>query len=347
MKKFNLKLAVEQIAMQLNAETNVVSNTMFDNVADLIEANPQSICFYENAKFIDQLKATKAGLIVVPKDFDSTIKPDTNLIFVDKPYINFLMLVKQWLKLSEVKPNGEVHPSAVISENCVIAEKAIIGPHTFIGKNVKIGNNTILEANVSILDNCNVGDNCHVFPNVTIYHDSIIGDNCIIHAGCVIGADGFGFLFHDGKQIKIPQVGNVIIENNVEIGANSTIDRATLSSTVIGEGTKIDNLVQVGHNCKIGNNSILCAQVGLAGSTIIGDVVYLGGQVGVGGHLTINNYAMIGAQSGVSNDVPEKAKYFGTPAIDAGLKKRIIAMEKHIPEVIKAYRKREKNKVKK
>lgn len=347
MKKFKLKLTVEQIALQLKAETNVVNNTAFDNVAELMEANPQSICFFENTKFIDRLKATKAGLIFVPKDFDSTIKPDSNLIFVDNPYIAFMMLVEKWLKLSEPKPSGNVHSSAVISENSTIAEKAVIGPHTFIGKNVKIGNRTILEANVSILDNCSVGDNCHIFPNVTIYHDSIIGDNCIIHAGCVIGADGFGFLFHEGEQIKIPQVGNVIIENNVEIGANSTIDRATLGSTVIGKGTKIDNLVQVGHNCKIGNNSILCAQVGLAGSTIIGDVVYLAGQVGVGGHLTIHNYAMIGAQSGVSNDVPEKAKYFGTPAINAGLKKRIIAMEKHIPEVIMAYRKREKNKVKK
>jgi len=170
---------------------------------------------------------------------------------------------------------------------------------------------------------------------VTIYEDCKIGNNVIIHAGAVIGSDGFGYLLHEGKQEKIPQVGNVVLEDEVEIGANTTIDRATLGSTIIGKGTKIDNLVQIGHNCTIGKHNILCAQVGLAGSTEIGNYVYLAGQVGVAGHLIINDKAMIGAQSGVASDIPESAKYFGSPAVDAGLKKRMLASEKRLPELVR------------
>jgi len=214
----------------------------------------------------------------------------------------------------------------------------VIGENTIIGDGTKIDSNTVLAVNVQ------VGKNCHFFPNITIYEDCIIRNNVIIHSGCVIGADGFGYLLHEGIQNKIPQVGNVIIEDDVEIGANSSVDRATISSTIIGKGTKIDNLVQVGHNCIIGENSILCAQVGLAGSTVIGDVVFLAGQVGVAGHLKIEDGVMVGAQSGVSHTIPAGTKVFGTPAIDAGLKKRILASEKKLPEVVRHYKKLVKKK---
>ena len=347
MKTFPLELTVEQIAQQINAKSLIVSDFKMNNVAELLEANEQSVCFFENNKYIIQLKSTSAGLIFFPEDFDKELKPSTNLIFVDKPYITFMMLVDTWMKLSYPHPGDFFAQSAVHGHNCKFGKEVYIGPNVCVGNNVSIGDKTIIEANTVIRDNCQIGSGCHFYPNITIYEDTKIGDNCIFHSGVVIGADGFGFLLHQGNQVKIPQVGNVVIEDNVEIGANSSVDRATIGSTVIGRGTKIDNLVQVGHNCKIGENSILCAQVGLAGSTVVGNVVYLAGQVGVAGHLTINNRAMIGAQSGVSNNVPEDAKIFGTPAIDAGLKKRIIAMEKYIPDVVKDYRKREKNKVKK
>ncbi len=181
-----------------------------------------------------------------------------------------------------------------------------------------------------------------LYPRVSIYEDSVIGKNCIIHSGVVIGADGFGFVQMNGIQQKIPQVGNVIIGDGVEIGANSCIDRATLGSTKIGNGTKIDDLVMIGHNCSIGEHSILCSQVGLAGSTRVGDYVYLAGQVGVAGHLTIGSRAMIGAQSGVVNNVPEDARYFGSPAIDAKLTMRIVATQKHLPDMYRAFMKAKK-----
>jgi UDP-3-O-[3-hydroxymyristoyl] glucosamine N-acyltransferase len=192
--------------------------------------------------------------------------------------------------------------------------------------------------------NVAIGSGTHLFPRVTIYESCQIGKNSIIHSGVVIGADGFGYQVFGGKQQKIPQVGNVIIGDEVEIGPNTTIDRATLGSTVIGNGTKIDNLVQIGHNCEIGQHSNLCAQVGLAGSTIVGDFVYLAGQVGAAGHIKIGSQAMVGAQSGVASDVPEKARYFGSPATDANQAKRLIVAQKHLPDMLRAYQKSLKDK---
>ncbi|MCK4696635.1 MAG: UDP-3-O-(3-hydroxymyristoyl)glucosamine N-acyltransferase, partial [Candidatus Cloacimonetes bacterium] len=295
-------------------------------------------------KFQEELKATEAGLIFVPKDFDITLKPDTNLILIDKPSISFMMMVKTSLKIEAPVQKSKIAKTAIISDSAKIGEKVVIGHNCIIQDKAEIGNNTIIESNSVIMENVKIGSNCHIYPNITIYEDCILKNNIILHAGCVIGAEGFGYLLFNGIQNKIPQVGNVVIEDNVEIGANSTIDRATIGSTIIGKGTKIDNLVQVGHNCKIGKNSILCAQVGVAGSTEIGDVVYLAGQVGIADHLKIGDGAMVGAQSGVSNSIPDNAKYFGTPAIDAGLKKRILASEKQLPEIVKHYRKTLKEK---
>ncbi len=343
MKVFEVTLGPEQIASRLKCETVFVKKTVLTNVAELVEANEKSVCFFENPKFLGDFKATKAGLIFVPADFDAKQKPDTNLILVDKPYINFMMLVKTWLELSKEKPVEKIADTAVVSKKATLGSNVDLGPNCVIEDNVIIGNSTTVESNSVIRKNVRIGENCHIFPNTTIYEDCILKNNVVIHSGCVIGADGFGYLLHEGIQNKIPQVGNVIIEDDVEVGACSCIDRATIGSTIIGKGTKIDNLVQVGHNCKIGKNSILCAQVGLAGSTEIGNVVFLAGQVGVAGHLKIDDGAMVGAQSGVSNSIPKEAKYFGTPAINAGLKKRILASEKQIPNVVKYYKKIMKN----
>lgn len=344
MKIFKVPLTPEQIAAQLRCKSVIKKDIKLTNVAELNEADKNSVCFFENPKFQEDLKATKAGLIFVPKDFDITLKPDTNLILIDKPYISFMMLVKTWLKLEAPVQKSEIAKTAIISDSAKIGKNVIIGHNCIVHDKTEIGNNTIIESNSVIMKNAKIGSNCHIYPNTTIYEDSILKNNIILHAGCVIGAEGFGYLFYEGIQNKIPQVGNVVIEDDVEIGANSTIDRATIGSTVIGKGTKIDNLVQVGHNCKIGKNSILCAQVGIAGSTEIGDIVYLAGQVGIADHLKIGDGVMVGAQSGVSNSIPEKAKYFGTPAIDAGLKKRILASEKYLPKIVRYYKKMFKEK---
>jgi UDP-3-O-[3-hydroxymyristoyl] glucosamine N-acyltransferase len=344
MKVFDTPLYPEAIASKIQGKSVLKNNCILNNVAELTEANLASVCFYENPKYLEDVKNCQAGLIFVPPDFDHSLKTDSNLIFVEKPYLTFMLLVRFWLELDKPEPRKTIAKSAIISETATIGEQVQIQDNCVLQDNVSVGNNTIIEANCVLQKNVKLGKNCHLFPNVVIYENCIIGDNVIIHSGVVIGADGFGYLLHEGVQQKIPQVGNVVIEDNVEIGANAAIDRATIGSTIIGQGTKIDNLVQVGHNCEIGENSILCAQVGLAGSTEIGNLVYLAGQVGVAGHLKIEDGAMVGAQSGVSHSISAGAKVLGTPAIDAGLRKRIMASEKKIPEILKSYKANQKNK---
>jgi len=335
MKNFEKHFRISQISELISEEKSIKHDALLTNASELKEANENSVCFFENEKFSEDLKASPAGLIFVPADFDKSLKPDSNLIFSENPYFSFMKLVKIWLKTDEPETEFTISENAEISQTAKIGKDVKIAHYTVIEANTKIGDGSIIESNCIIGKNVIIGKNCHIFSNTTIYEDSVIGDNVAIHAGCVIGADGFGYFLHENKQRKIPQIGNVIIENDVEIGANTTIDRATLGSTIIGEGTKIDNLVQIGHNCKIGKHSIICAQVGLAGSTEIGDYVYLAGQVGVAGHLKIDDGAMIGAQSGISNYVPKNAKYLGYPAIDAGLQKRIFAVQRKLPEIVK------------
>ncbi|HNW25029.1 MAG TPA: UDP-3-O-(3-hydroxymyristoyl)glucosamine N-acyltransferase, partial [Candidatus Cloacimonas sp.] len=234
-------------------------------------------------------------------------------------------------------------PTAIVAEDVRFEGEVAIGANVVIGSGCTLGKGVIIAAGCSIGKNVTIGKGTKLFANVCIYDDCVIGRDCILHSGVVIGADGFGFMLIEGKQQKIPQVGNVVISDNVEIGANSCIDRATLGSTIIGRGTKIDNLVQVGHNCIIGEHSILCSQVGLAGSTVIGDYVYLAGQVGIADHLQIGNRAMVGAQSGVSGNIPEDGRYFGYPAMDANLTKRIMAIQKNLPDMYHFYLKAKKN----
>ncbi len=311
-----------------------------NNVAELDEADNNSICFYQNKSFYNKLLVTKAGLIFVPEDFDPKLLPERNLFKVKNPYIYFMMLVQKWLKLDEPRIDINRDPSVVIAETAQIEENVELGANTVIAEGAKIGNGCRIGANSYIGKDVEIGENCLFYPNVNIYEDIKIGNNVILHSGVIIGADGFGFLLHEGQQFKLPQVGNVIISDNVEIGANSCVDRATLGSTVIGKGTKLDNLVQIGHNCVIGENSIICAQVGLAGNTRIGDRVYLAGQVGSADHVTIGDEVMVGAQSGVAGNVPAGMKIFGYPAREAGLTKRIMAAEKQLPELVKYFRKK-------
>ena len=342
MKKFKLNLTPEQINSRLGAEMRIVQSVSLDNAAQLNEADPTSVCFYENPKYLDQLKKSAAGLILVPKDFDRSFLPDSNLIFVEKPYYTFMLLIKTWLQLDNSNRKPVISESVIVAKSAKLGENVSLGHNVVIGPHSSIGDNTTIKANSVIGENVKLGSNCLIYPNVTVYEDCIIHNNVILHSGCVIGSDGFGFLLHEGRQEKIPQVGNVLIHDNVEIGSNSSVDRASLGSTVIGAGTKIDNLVQIGHNCIIGENSIICAQVGLAGSTEIGNLVYLAGQVGVAGHLKIDDAAKIGAQSGVSSYVPPNTIYFGTPAIEAGSRKRIIASEKKLPQVVRFVKKQMK-----
>jgi UDP-3-O-[3-hydroxymyristoyl] glucosamine N-acyltransferase len=338
MKKFQTSLFLEELQKEIPGKWYQRFDTTITNAAELAEANVQSVCFFENMNYLQQAKQTKAGLLFVPLDFDVLSNPDTNLVAVENPYFCFMLLIKKWLELDSKTEIPKIHHTAIIDHTAEIGEHVTIGANVVIEEKVIIGKNSTIEANCVIKKNVEIGKSVHFYPNVTVYQDCLLGSNVILHSGCVIGADGFGYHFLNNQQIKIPQIGNVVIGDNVEIGANTTIDRATLSSTIIEEGTKIDNLVQIGHNCKIGKHSILCAQVGLAGNTEVGNQVFLAGQVGVAGHLKIGDGAMVGAQSGVAKSIPDGGKYFGTPAVEANLQKRIFASQLNLPTMMKEWR---------
>ncbi len=339
MKIFELDITPELIASQIPGQLIKRGNVTLNNVAELLEANSNSICFYENEAFASDLKQTKAGLLFVNIDFDEMSLPNTNLFKVEHPYVYFMMLIKTWIKLSEPKFQASISKTASISDSANVSDTVIIKDNVVIGANVKIDEFTVIEANCVVMDNVVIGKNCHFFPNVTIYQDTIINNNVILHAGVVIGADGFGYIYHDGIQQKVPQVGNVVIEDDVEIGANSCIDRGALGTTKIGKHTKLDNLVQVGHNVQVGENTMLCSQVGIAGSTRVGDLVYLAGQVGVADHVKIGNNVKVGAKSGISGSVEDNKLMFGIPARESGVTKRILASQRYLPELVKFYKK--------
>jgi UDP-3-O-[3-hydroxymyristoyl] glucosamine N-acyltransferase len=235
-----------------------------------------------------------------------------------------------------------IHPSAVVAGSAQIDPSAHIGPHCIIGERVKIGAKAILRGLNSIGDDSVIGEETQLFPNVTVYSQTQIGRRVRLHAGCVLGSDGFGYVFDAGIHRKIPQVGNVIIEDDVELGANVTVDRGALGPTVIGKGTKVDNLVQVAHNVRLGKHGLIIAQAGIAGSTKLGDYVILAGQAGVAGHLNIGNQVVVGAQSGVMRDIPDGSKYLGSPAVPDKQNKRQLLAIQQLPELLRRIRELEK-----
>lgn len=334
MKSFSHEFKPEELTKGIEGRLVVQNDTFLNNVSELKGANESSVCFYEDAKFLPDLADLRAGLVIVPDDFDVNILPESNLFFCRKPYQVLNRIVGKWLELETEELEGSVHPTAVVAESAELSEKVKVGEYAVIGSRTKIGRGSSIGENSVIGNDVQIGENCRIYPNVTLYADTEIKNRVVIHAGAVIGMDGFGYLLENGRHNKINHIGKVVIDDDVEIGANSCVDRATFGTTYIGSGTKIDNLVQVGHNCTLGKNVILCSQVGLAGNTVIGDNVYLAGQVGAAGHLKIGDGAMVGAQSGVGSNIPPGAKYFGTPAIEASLQKRIIVSLKRLPEIL-------------
>lgn len=341
MKRFAKQITAQEILAVTGGTWQGDNSGRFDNVCEAGEAEAGSIVFCEHERLQTAINEGAAGLIITNAKFASAFAKRP-LLITDQPYFSFMSLVAYWLSQDQKLQAWKIHPSAQVDASVRFEGEVAIAANVVIGANVSLGKGVQIAEGCSIAANSKIGAGSRLYPHVCIYEDSVIGQNCILHSGAVIGADGFGFMLLDGVQAKIPQVGNVIIHDDVEIGANSTIDRATLGSTVIGKGTKIDNLVQIGHNCVIGEHSILCAQVGLAGSTIVGNYVYLAGQVGAAGHITIGSKSMVGAQSGIAGSIPEGAKYFGTPAVDANIMKRMIVAQKHLPEMYRAFQKKVK-----
>ncbi len=279
-------------------------------VAPLALAGADQLSFLSNRKYAAELSATRAGAILVPKNLAGD---DPRWIRVDDAYFAFARVMTRWFSHRPM-PKG-VSSNAVVAPSAKLGSNVALGHFAVIGDDVVIGNNVTIFQGVSIEAGSVIGDDCIIYPNVAIYDSTRIGRRCIIHSGVVIGSDGYGFATHGGRHHKIPQIGIVRIEDDVEIGAGSTIDRAALGETVIGEGTKIDNLVQIGHNVKIGKHCLLVSQVGIAGSTELGDYVAVAGQSGFSGHLKIGNRVQVAAKSAVLADVPDDAKVMGSPAV--------------------------------
>jgi len=279
-------------------------------VAPLADANDGQISFLANPKYAPQLETTNATAVLVSNDLGGD---SARWIRVENPYYAMASVVARFFDAKPM-PQG-ISPQASIASSAKLGNNVAVGAFTSIADDVVIGDNVTIFPNVTVGDGVTIGDNTIVYAQVSIYHGSRIGRRCVIHSGVVIGSDGYGFATSGGKHHKIPQIGIVRIEDDVEIGAGTTIDRAALGETVIGEGTKIDNLVQIGHNVTVGKHCLLVAQVGIAGSTQLGDYVAVAGQSGFSGHLKIGHRVQVAAKSAVLDDVPDDAKVMGTPAV--------------------------------
>jgi UDP-3-O-[3-hydroxymyristoyl] glucosamine N-acyltransferase len=292
-------------------------------------AKPGDLTFAENEDYFARAEKSAASAILVDGDFASDGKV---LIRVAKARAAFAKVLPLFFPGKQFKPGA--HPSAIVASNAQIDPGAHIGPHCVIGERVRIGAKCVLEAGNFVGDDSVFGETVRLFPNVVVYPRTQIGNRVSIHSGSVIGSDGFGYVFDQGAHQKVPQIGNVVIHDDVEIGANVTIDRGALGSTVIGRGSKIDNLVQIAHNVLVGEHCILVSQVGIAGSTKLGNYVTLAGQAGLAGHLKIGNQVTVAAQSGVMNNIPDKEKWFGSPAMPDRQMKRIYIGMQRLPELL-------------
>jgi len=280
-------------------------------LASLDDANPGDLAFFGNPKYLRALRKSCATAVLVPHGFSGDVPAIR--IWVDNPAAAFAGLLADFAPPEIPRPSG-IHPAAVISPDAEIAPDAAIGPCAVIESGARIGARSIIGAQCHIGHWVTIGEDCRLYPNVTVRERCTLANRVTLHSGVVIGADGFGYEFHEGSHRKIPQTGIVQIEDDVEIGANSTLDRARFGRTWIRKGTKIDNLVQIGHNVTIGEHCILCAQVGISGSTRLGNFVTLAGKVGLGGHIELGDGVVFGAMSAIAKDVPPKAIMFGAPA---------------------------------
>lgn len=305
-----------QIAAMIGGAVDGDPEATVSNFAKIEEARPGDISFLANPKYTHHIYTTGASIVLVRKDFEATGDITATLIRVDDPYAVLSVLLEHVANALNPMPCGIEQPS-FIAAGVEVPEDAYVGAFAYISPDVKLGKGVKIFPQTYIGKNVEIGDNTIIYPGTKIYHGCKIGSRCIIHAGAVIGADGFGFApLPDGSYHKIPQIGIVTIEDDVEIGANTTIDRATMGTTTIGRGTKLDNLIQAAHNSSVGKHTVIAAQTGIAGSTKIGDHCMIGGQVGFAGHITVGDRVEIGAQSGIPNNVADGARLMGYPAVE-------------------------------
>jgi UDP-3-O-[3-hydroxymyristoyl] glucosamine N-acyltransferase len=328
-----MKKTLRELAEYIHGKVVGDENIIITAVAGIEEAEQGHITFLANPKYRSYLQQTKASAVIVPPDVEI---PGIATIQVKNSYLAFAQVLS--LFSEKRHPPIGIHTTCVIGEGTVLGDQCAVGAYVTIGNQVTIGERTVIYPGVAIGDHVSIGAESIIYPNVSILQDVSIGKRVIINSGTVIGSEGFGFAPDGEGYYKIPQVGTVVIEDDIEIGANVTIDRATLGKTHIRRGVKIDNLVQIAHNVVIGENSVIVAQVGISGSTKIGKHVTLAGQVGVVGHIQIGDHVIIGAQSGVAKSVPDKAMRSGYPAVEHRLWKKSQVCLLKLPDALKTIR---------
>lgn len=333
-----LNLTVAQVAQITGSEAPTLQDQPITALCSLEDAHEGGLCYLTSLEKAEMLKDLKASALLVPESAkDKKLPFNGALLYAKNPEWAFILLMK-YVDAQHQKHTPGIHPTAVISQSAKLGNNVSVGAYTVVEDGAQIGDNTVIFPQCYIGKNVVIGKNCYIYPQVVIREECVLKDYVILQAGAKIGSDGFGFSFHDGRHQKIPQIGNVVLGNDVEIQSNTCIDRAKISSTVIGDNTKIDNLVQVGHNVHVGMSSIMCAQVGVAGTTEIGNGVILAGQVGLAGHMTIGDRAQVGAQSGVMSSIPAGQTYFGYPAMPQREAFKLQAILRKLPEMHKEFR---------
>jgi UDP-3-O-[3-hydroxymyristoyl] glucosamine N-acyltransferase len=328
-----MKFTAEQIAGILEGEVVGNPNAEVYKLAKIEEGIEGSLTFLSNPKYQNYIYSTQATITIVNNSFEPEQPITTTLIKVEDAYNSFSKLLEYYNQVKLMK-SGIEQPS-VISDNVTYGENLYLGSFCYVGKNVIIGKNVKIYPNSFIGDNVIIGDNCVFFAGVRIYSETVIGNNCTIHSGTIVGSDGFGFApLEDGTFSKIPQIGNVILEDNVEVGSCTTIDRATLGSTIIRKGVKLDNQIQIAHNVEIGENTVIASQTGIAGSTKIGKSCMIGGQVGIVGHITIGDGVRIQAQSGIGKSLKDGETVQGSPAFNYGDFSKSFVHFRNLPKIV-------------
>ena len=327
-----MEFSAKQIAEFIQGTVVGDENATVHTFAKIEEGVPGAISFLSNPKYTHYIYSTQSSIVLVNKDFQPESEVKATLIKVDNAYESVAKLLTLY-EMSKPKKTG-IDSLAYIAPTAKIGKDVYIAPFAYIGDGAVIGDNTAIHPQATVCEHATVGNGCILYPNVTVYHDCKIGNRCILHAGCVIGADGFGFAPTPQGYEKIPQIGIVMVEDDVEIGANTCVDRSTMGATVIHKGVKLDNLIQIAHNVEVGSNTVMASQVGIAGSTKVGEWCMFGGQVGIAGHIRVGNHVNVGAQSGIPSTVKgENITIMGSPAIDARQFFKSSAVYKKLPDM--------------
>ena len=327
-----MEFSANDIAALLNGEVEGNGNVKVSNISKIDQPIPGTLTFLSNPTYTKYIYTTTASIVIVNKDFKAENDLSCTLIRVENAYVALATLLDFYTKSKPAKVGIE-QPSFV-SSSAKIGDQIYLGAFAYIGENAQIGNNVKIYPHVYVGDNVKIGDDTILYSGVKIYAGCAIGSSCILHSGAVIGADGFGFAPNaDGPYTKIEQIGNVIIEDEVEIGANTTVDSATMGSTIIRRGVKLDNLIQIGHNCEVGENTVMAAQVGIAGSTTIEKNCVFGGQSAVSGHTTIGEGTKVGPKTGIMSSVKPNSVLLGAPALDFKLAMKTFSIIRNLPEL--------------